>query len=176
MTIDEELDAYVEAVAANSPSTLALRPGRAENDELFSELPAELVSIWRWHDGQDAGDEFIPYARFLPLEEAIAEGTWRLESRRVIQHPDYRPGAFWLAFVSDGKIAHVIEYGPGINTRALVFDPSGFIDEYPVVPVPELLRLWRETTRSGGWSYSNGSWRIDYGKYPNLPTRPLLLG
>ncbi|WIB67580.1 hypothetical protein DEI93_00675 [Curtobacterium sp. MCBD17_035] len=99
-----------------------------------------------------------------------------LQSRRVIpEHPDQRPGASWLAFVSDGKLAHIIEHGPTLATQVMVFDPSGFIDDYPIVPVAELVGIWRTASASGAWSYNGDTWRIDHRKYPDEPARRRLL-
>lgn len=176
MPIDEELNAYAGTVAASSPSPLRLRPGVPSGDVRLAGLPAEIAGIWEWRDGQNVDAEFAPHARFLPLEDAARDGAAVLQSRRALpEHPDQRPGASWLAFVSDGKLAHIIEHGPEVVTQALVFDPSGFIDDYPIIPVPELPHLWHTTAASGARSYDGDTWRIDHGKYPDEPARRLLL-
>ncbi|OIH99759.1 hypothetical protein BIU97_07400 [Curtobacterium sp. MCBA15_009] len=99
-----------------------------------------------------------------------------LRSRRALpDHPDHRPGTFWLAFVTDGTVAQIIEHGPDVATSALVFDPSGFVDDYPVVPVGDLLRLWRTTAVTRAWTWNGSAWRIDHTLYPDVPLRRLLL-
>lgn len=99
-----------------------------------------------------------------------------LGSRRAVpEHPDQRPGASWLAFVSDGTVAHVVEHGPDIPTRALVFDPSGFVDDHPIVRVSELVRLWRRTIERDAWRYGERGWEVERSRYPDGPARQLLL-
>jgi hypothetical protein len=94
MHIDEELDAYADIVASSSSSPLRLRPGVRRGAGRLDGLPAEVAAIWGWHDGQDVGAEFVPYARFLPLEAAARDGAAMLQSRRALpEHPDQRPGA-----------------------------------------------------------------------------------
>lgn len=176
-TIRDELDAYGQAVASSSPSTIQrLHPGLA--DEAIDQLerthniaiPEEARELWKWRDGESEArpKTFVASGRFLPLGEGIVAGQGLLASRRV-KHTDQRTGATWVQLIAG--------MGPGLcveiqdsSCSVVLADPASPVTDFPVAPIRELVQLWTWAIGNGAWSISpNGTWSWDFAKYPALP-------
>jgi hypothetical protein len=148
-----ELDQLLEAEeAAGSPIRRYLRPGLPES-EVVGRLaaiglaaPADLAALYGWRDGtdQEAWEEdghgfileFFPYARFSPLDTAIADYLDIKEAWQ--QTPQYQayldgedPGyGYWLSewfpvFESEHS-RHAINLTVGVSSPVwhVYFEPS----------------------------------------------------
>ena len=181
-TIRDELDAYGQAVASSSPSTMQrLRPGLADGaiDQLETEhflvIPDDARAIWKWHDGEEEARPltFVASGRFLPLEEGILAGRKLLAGRRDA-HTDPRPGAVWVQLIAGMGPGLCVEI-QGSSCFVVLADPASPVTDFPIVAIDELIRLWTGVLKCGAWTLSaNGAWSWNFDRYPALPEGHLL--
>ncbi|MBD2101360.1 SMI1/KNR4 family protein [Leptolyngbya sp. FACHB-261] len=105
-TLAQALDKLTVWMQAHNPAWVAaLLPGISDEqiDEIAQpllpyRLPEAAYTLYRWHNGQDWSEEFLPSYNFLPLEQAVEEYQQMLEFEREGWNPLWFP---LLSFEAD---------------------------------------------------------------------------
>lgn len=126
--LTEILEKIEQALAANYPKVLkSLQPG-ASDEEIAAlkaqcqpkhALPDEIVTLYRWHNGQRGSYSLNPddNLTFLPIKEAIEAWRFLTDPNEDILQP-YSPS--WIPLLHNGAGDYLVYETEGAHAGALI--------------------------------------------------------